>query len=264
MSAVKGDYMETNTTAIIIAVAAIVVVVIIFVLLAKFVMRRPWILLVTAVAFGTVAYFTNNPDWYVGAAAGVVWWLIALACKRKSKAKPDNEAPKKEMQAKGPRYKSLEDFAEKVESDPKEIDANIHAVICDLATTIGNVYEETDNDYGRAILNEPVAALKRIAKAQIADKSNPVIFSMFSLADFIEEKKVKLDPAIRAMLTEVYDYCELYELHAESDCEMSPIAYDLERALYPNGLSASQSEAAGKRQARKEAAIEAKMKRAAP
>lgn len=253
-----------DNTAIAIAVAASIVALIVIVLIGRFLTKRPWILFVCAAGIGIMGYATKNPDWYVGTAALAIWWVIALSSKRKSTKKG---APKKAAAKdapKGPRYKSLADFADKVEADRNEIDANIHAVFCNLAEELGNAMDETKSEYGRAILSNPVAALERIQKAEIADKDEPLMSSIFDLAEYAEEKKVKLDPAIRAMLAEVYDYCEIFDVEADDDCALTDVAYDLERTLYPNGLSEAQSEAAGKRQGKLEEAIKAKMERAAP
>ncbi len=155
------------------------------------------------------------------------------------------------------RYKSLSEFADAVEAAPEEIDANLKAVFKDISDEIGNIYDDEKSELGRAILAEPVAALERIAKAPIKDKDKPIITSLFELADLIEEKRTKLDSTIRAILTEIYDYCEMYE--AENDA-MADVAFNLERALYPNGISESQAAASAKRQAKKEERIRAKLK----
>lgn len=225
-----------NTTDLAIAIAlALLVVIVLVVLLVK-----------VGKLLYTILAFVFKP---------VVWFIGLFAPKKK---------PAKEESAKAPRYKSLADFATKVESDPKEIDANIYAIFSELSDELGKAMDETKDDSDRAILSEPVAALRRIANAKIADKNKPVIGSLFELADLVEEKKVKIDPAIRAMLTEVYDYCELFGLANDEDCDISATAYDIERALYPKGPSQSQAEASAKRQSKIDAAIKARMKKTAP
>lgn len=184
--------------------------------------------------------------------------LFFIVYPRSGKSKKSNKARNSTSPMK--RYKSLANFADMVESNPDEIDANIKAVFTDLYKTLGYVYDKIASDYGREILASPVTALKRIVEAPIEDKAKPVISSLFTLADMIEGKETSLDPSMRVILTEIYDYCEIYTAKAEEDCELSPLSYDLERILYPRGASMSQSEAAARRQSKMEAVINEKIK----
>lgn len=158
------------------------------------------------------------------------------------------------------RYKSLAEFADVIASDPTAIDSNLHAIFTDLRDEIGSIYDATTNDFDKAVLAGPLASLDKIANAKIKDKSKPMFPTLFNLADAIAEKDVKLDSALRGIFLEIYDHVELYTPNDATEGAYEPLAYDVERTLFPNdGPSQSQAEAASKRQAKKEAAIKDKM-----
>ena len=163
-----------------------------------------------------------------------VIWFFGLFCKSNKKSKSKSVAS-----ATTPKYKSLAEFAATVAADPKAIDSNLHAIFTDLRNDIAAVYHDSDDARERAILAVPLASLDKIAKAKIKDKSKPMFTSVGALAFAIEDKDVRLDAAIRRILTEIYDYCEL----CTDNDDVASIAYDLEQTLWPHDISEAQAEA---------------------
>lgn len=180
-----------------------------------------------------------------------VVWVFSLFSHDDKKAKPKGKLA---------HYKSLAEFAAVIESDPTAIDSNLHAIFTDLRDEIGSVYDEIADEFEKAVLAEPLTSLEKIANAKIKDKSKPMFSSIGELAFAVEDKTVKLDSAIRSILTDIYDYCDIFCCQSKHDADLSDVTYSLEQVIWPNGQSESQAEATSKRQARKEAAIKAKMK----
>lgn len=180
-----------------------------------------------------------------------VLWVFRLFSHDDKKTKPKDKPA---------HYKSLAEFAAVIESDPTAIDSNLHAIFTGLRDDIGSVYDEITDEFDKAVLAEPLASLEKIANAKIKDKSKPTFSSIDELALAIEDKTVKLDSAIRGIFIDIYDYCDIFCCSSEHDADLSDVSYSLEQAIWPNGQSESQAEATSKRQAKKEAAIKAKMK----
>lgn len=179
-----------------------------------------------------------------------VFWIFGLFSHSK-KTKPKDIVP---------HYKSLAEFASAIASDPTAIDSNLHAIFTSLRDEIGNVHDEIADEYEKALLAVPLESLEKIADATIKDKSKPMFASIGELAAAIEDKEAKLDSGIRAIFTEIYDYCDLFTCTSDHDEDLQEVTFDLEQALWPKGQTEAQSQATGRRQTKIEAAVKAKMK----
>lgn len=203
----------------------------------------------------------KNTDLLIALAISVVVIIVALYILSKickaigSLLKPARRGGETKSGGGVKKYKSLAEFADVVASDPTAIDSNLHAIFTDMRDAIGSAYDKATEEIDKAVLTVPLASLEKIANAPIKDKSKPMFSSIGALGFAVEDKTVKLDAAIRGIFTEVYDYCVIFNCQSDEGDSLTDIVLDLEMALWPNGPSQTQEEAASRRQAKIEAAI---------
>lgn len=98
-------------------------------------------------------------------------------------------------------------------------------------------------------------ALCLLAKSKKKRKRSKALYSTLDeLADAIEAGEATLDPTIRAILTDIYDQVDSLADNVTDDnalLDASMLTNDLERALYPNGMTEKQAEAACNRKIKK-------------
>lgn len=215
------------------------------------------------VALACVALLTpyHNAIYWIGSG---VCLLLFLATRAKPKSNQARDGKPKSNQARSGKpkvsresgkvvHRGLEAFAAAVESGVAEIDANIRAVFDDISGELESIADAVESDEISAVVRAKSEVAQRIGTAKVSGSQSPIVNYLSELSDLIEERHASLDATTRAALLDVYDFCEvLSDELGDGDAgeAASDLAYNLERAIFPKGITENQACAAAKRQSK--------------
>jgi hypothetical protein len=206
-----------------------------------------------AVALACVALLApyHNAICWIGAG---VCLLLSLATRAKPKSnQASGSKPKARRKSSRVVHRGLEAFAAAVESGEAEIDANIRAVFADVSDELENIADAVESDEISAVVRAKSEVVRRIGTAKVSGSQSPVVNNLSELSDLIEERRTSLDATTRAALLDVYDFCEVLSNevgNGDGGEAASDLACDLERAIFPMGLTEKQAYAAAERQSK--------------